>query len=172
MLAFANSYTSGALNVQFSGSAFATTGPETRAATLKPALTSDILPESWVQRALDQLGEFAKLGQNWDSYGADPPSPLAIIIASELLRIVDKKFGKLAYEQSQPQLVAPCPDGGIQIEWGTQLVEIAVHADPSGSLGYLYVNRQDDIPEYKEVSSASWDEVLQLIAKVVFTVSR
>ncbi len=35
-----------------------------------------------------------------------------------------------------------------------------------------YVDRQKDIPEYKEVASASWDEVLRLIAKVVFTVPR
>ncbi|HEY4033080.1 MAG TPA: hypothetical protein VGL94_03845 [Ktedonobacteraceae bacterium] len=172
MLAFANSYTSGALNTQFSGSVVATAGPKTHAATPKPTLTSGTLPESWIQRALDQLDDIAKLGPDWDSYGADPPSSLAITIASELLLIVNQKFGKLAYEESQPQIVAPRPDGGIQIEWGTRPVEIAVHANPSGSLGYLYINRQGDISEYKEVSSASWSEVLQLIAKVVFTVSR
>lgn len=167
MLTFAYSYTSGTLNAQFPSSAVATAGPKTRAATPKLTLTSDTLPESWIQRASDQLGNIAKFGRNWDSYGADPPSPLAITIASKLLLIVDEKFGKLACEQSQPQIVAPRPDGGIQIEWGTRPVEIAVHADPSGGLGYLYINRQGDIPEYKEVPSASWGEVLQLIAKVV-----
>ncbi|HWS83221.1 MAG TPA: hypothetical protein VN207_03075 [Ktedonobacteraceae bacterium] len=125
-----------------------------------------------MRRASDRLDDIAKLGPDWDSYGADPPSPLAITIASKLLLIVDKKFGKLVYEQSQPQVVAPRADGGIQIEWGTRPVEIAVHADPSGSLGYLYVDRQGDVPTYEEVPSASWDEVLRLIAKVVFTVLR
>jgi len=118
------------------------------------------------------LDDIAKLGSDWDSYGADPPSPLAIDMASKFLRIVDEKLGRLALEQSRPQIVAPRPDGGIQIEWGTRPVKIAIHTDPSGGLGYLYVDRQKDIPEYKEVASASWDEVLQLIAKVVFTVPR
>jgi hypothetical protein len=119
-----------------------------------------------------QLNDIAKLGQDWDSYGADPPSPLAITMASELLCIVNKNFGRLAYEQSQPQVVAPRADGGIQIEWGARPVTVAVHTDHSGSLGYLYVDRQGDILTYEEVPSASWDEVLRVIAKVVFTVLR
>ena len=172
MLAFANSYTSGTSNARSSGSTVETAGPETHVATPEPTLTSDTLPEGWMQRASDRLDDIAKLGPDWDSYGADPPSPLAIAIASELLLIVDKNFGRLAYEQSQPQVVAPRADGGIQIEWGTRPVEIAVHADPSGVLVYLYVDRQGDIPKYEEVPSASWNEVLRLIAKVVFTVPR
>jgi hypothetical protein len=170
MLAFANSYTSGTLAARSSDSTVTTTGPETRVATPQPSLTSDTLPGGWMQRVLGQLDEIAKLGSDWDSYGANPPSPLAIALASNLLLIVEKEFGRFAYERSWPQVIAPRADGGIQIEWGTRPVEIAVHADPSGSLGYLYVDRQGDIPKYQEVSSASWGEVLRLIAKVVFTV--
>ncbi len=167
-----SSYTSGAPDAQSSSSLGETVGPETHAVIPKQTLTSGILPGGWIQEALDELDDIAKLGQDWDSYGADPPSLLAIVIASNLLLIVDKEFSRLAYEQSRPQLVAPCAYGGIQIEWGTRPVEIAVHVDPSGTLGYLYTSWQGDTPEYKEVPSASWGEVLQLIANVMFTVSR
>jgi hypothetical protein len=167
-----SSYTSGAPDAQFSSSPVETIGLETYAVTPKQTLTSDTLPGGWIQEALDKLDDIAKLEQDWDSYGADPPSLLAIFIASNLLLIVDKEFSRLAYEQSYPQLVAPCADGGIQIEWGMRPVEIAVHIDPSGTLSYLYTSWQGDTPEYKEVSSASWSEVLQLIAKVMFTVPR
>ncbi len=172
MVAFAYSYTSGASNAQISGSVVATARPETRVVTPRPTLTSSTSLEGWIQEELVRLDDIAKLGSDWDSYGADPPSPLAIDMASKFLRIVNEKLGRLALEQSRPQIVAPRPDGGIQIEWGTRPVKIAIHTDPSGGLGYLYVDRQKDIPEYKEVASASWDEVLQLIAKVVFTVPR
>jgi hypothetical protein len=166
------SYTSGAPDAQPSSSAVETVGPETYAVMLKQTLTGGTLPGGWIQEALDELDGIAKLGQDWDSYGADPPSILAIVIASNLLLIVNKEFSRLAYEQSCPQLVAPCADGGIQIEWGTRPVEIAVHVDSSGTLGYLYTSWQGDIPKYKEVPSASWGEILQLIVKVIFTASR
>jgi hypothetical protein len=172
MLAFANSYTSGALNAQISSPRVVTAGPEARIATSNPTLINTTMSEGWMQRVSDQFHDIAKLGPNWDSYGADPPSPLAIAIAFELLLLVDHKFSRLAYEESEPQVVAPRPDGGIQMEWGTQRVEIAVHTDPSGNLGYLYVDQQSDILKYEEVPSASWHEVLRLIAKVVFTVQR
>jgi hypothetical protein len=170
MLVFANSYTSGASDARSSGSTVTTVGPKTLVATPKPTVTSDTLPKSWIQWASDRLDEIAKLELDWDSYGADPPSPLAIAIASKLLQIVDKNFGRLAYEQPQPQVVAPRADGGIQIEWGTRPVTISVHTDHSGGLGYLYVDRRGNILKYEEVLNASWDEVLRLIAKVVFTV--
>lgn len=172
MLAFENSHTSGAPNAQSAGSAVTTTGPETRVATTKPTLTSDTLSRGWMQWASERLDEIAKLGPDWDSYGADPPSPLAIAIAYELLLIVDINFGRVAYEQSQPQVVAPRADGGIQIEWGTRPIEIAVHADPTGALGYLFKDQQGSVPTYEEVPSASLDKIIQLIATVVFTVPR
>jgi hypothetical protein len=172
MLAFANSYTSGTSDARSSGSTVATTGPETRVVTLRSKVTNNTLPKSWLQWASARLDDIATLEPNWNSYGAHRPSPLAIAIASELLLIVDKNLGSVAYERSQPQVVAPRADGGIQIRWGTRPVEIAVHADPSGTLGYLYVERRGDTTSFKEVQSASWDEVLQMIATVVFAVPR
>ncbi len=123
-----------------------------------------------MQWASDQLDEIAKLGPDWDSYGGDPPSPQAIATAYNLLQAVYEIFGRLTPEQSQPQVVAPRAGGGIQIEWGTRPVEIAVHADPSGVLGYLYIDQQDGVRKYEEVQTASWDKLLQMIARVVFTV--
>ncbi len=167
MLVYANPNTSGA---QSWSRATATEGPKARVATLKLTPTPDASSKSWMQWASDQLDDIAKLGPDWDSYGGDPPSPLAIATASKLLQTVHEIFGKLAQEQSQPQVVAPRADGGIQIEWGTQPVEIAVHTDPSGALGYLYIDQQDSIRTSEEVPSASLEKILQLIAKVIFTV--
>jgi hypothetical protein len=122
--------------------------------------------------ALDQLDDIAKLGPDWDSYGGDPIAPRAIALATDLLRFVDEKLSRIAFEQSWPQIVAPRADGGVQIEWGTPPVEIAVHADPSGNLGYLYKDQQGEVTRYEEKQSASWDQILQLIATVVFTARR
>jgi len=171
MLVHAKSYTSGtSLYAQPSSPATETKGPKANVATSEPTPARDTLSRSWMQWASDQLDDIAKLGPDWDSYGGDPPSPLAIATASKLLQTVHEIFGRLAYEQSQPQVVAPRADGGIQIEWGTRPIEIAVHADPSGALGYLYIDRRSGTPVYEEVANASWKKILQLIAKVLFTV--
>jgi hypothetical protein len=122
--------------------------------------------------AREQLNEMSELEPDWDSYGADPIAPRAIALATDLLRLVDERLSGVAFEQSRPQIVAPRADGGVQIEWGTSPFLIAVHADPSGNLGYLYKDRQGEITRYEEKQSASWDQILQLIAKVVLTARR
>jgi hypothetical protein len=171
MYAYANSYTSGStLNIQSWNRTTTTTGSKTPEATSEPLLTHSTSSKSWMRWALDQLDDIAKLGPNWDSYGGDPPSRRAIIIASTLLQTVHDLFGNIAPEQSQPQIIAPRADGGVQIEWSAQSVEIAVHVDPSGTLGYLYIHQQDKVPTYEEEPNSSWDKILQLIAWVVFTV--
>jgi hypothetical protein len=169
MLVYAKSYTSGTQNVRSSNPATGTAASKVRVTTPESIPAHDTSAWSWMQWALDQLDDIATLGPDWDSYGADAPSSLAIATASNLLRLVDETFGRLVYEQSQPQLVAPRADGGIQIEWGTQPVEIAVHADPSGSLGYLFIDQRSGAATYQEVQSASLEQILQLIATVVFT---
>ena len=172
MLAFAKPFTSGTSNAQSPRPVPVTAAPKTRVATPEPIPTRDTSSRSWMQWASDQLDAIAKLEPDWNSYGAKRPSPRAIANASTLLRTVYDTFSSQVREQSHPQIVAPRADGGIQIGWGKRPVEIAVHADPSGTLGYLYIERRGDTPEFKEVQNATWEEVLRLIAIVVYTVPR
>ena len=172
MAVYARSYTSGARDTSPSIPAIRTAAPEARVTTQEPISTHDTSSKSWIQWASDRLDAIAKLEPNWNSYGADRPSPRAIANASTLLRTVHETFSSRVREQSQPQVVAPRADGGIQIGWGRRPMEIAVHADPSGTLGYLYVERQGDTLFFKEVQNATWEEILRLIATVVYTVPR
>ncbi len=164
--------TSGARDTSPSIPAIRTAAPEARVTTQEPISTHDTSSKGWIQWASDRLDAITKLEPNWNSYNADRPSLRAIANASTLLRTVYERFSSRVREQSQPQIVAPRADGGIQIGWGRRPVEIAVHADPLGTLGYLYIERQGDIPKFKEVQNATWEEVLQLIATVVYTVPR
>ena len=63
MLAFANSYTSGTSDARSSGSTVATTGPETRVATLRHKVTNNTLSKSWLQWASAKLDDIAKLNR-------------------------------------------------------------------------------------------------------------
>ena len=172
MAVYTRSYTSGTRDTLPSFPAIRTAASETHVTTQEPIPTHDTSSKSWMQWASNRLEAIAKLEPDWNSYGANRPSPRAIANASILLQTVYDTFGSWVREQSQPQVVAPRADGGIQIGWGRRPIEIAVHADPSGTLGYLYIERRGNTPEFKEVQNATWNEVLGLIAKVVFTVPR
>ena len=172
MAVYEKSYTSGTRDTQPSIPAIGTAASEAHVTTYKPISTHNTSIKSWLPWALEQLNEIAELEPGWDSYGADPIAPRAIALAADLLRLVDEKLGRVAFDQSWPQIVAPRADGGVQIEWGTPPVQIAVHADPSGNLGYLYKDRQGEVTRYEEKQGASWDQILQLIATVVFTARR
>lgn len=136
--------------------------------------TSRLIPQaqSWMPWALDQLHVMAKLKRNWDSYGGDPPSLVAMRNAELMLRTVYENFVGLPGLQSQPQAVAPRADGGVQMEWSTPPFEIAVHVDASGALGYLSIDRRGKRPAYQEIPIASFQEVRDAIATVVYAVRR
>jgi hypothetical protein len=128
--------------------------------------------QSWMPWASDQLKAMAKLKPNWDSYAGEPPSRVAMGSADLMLRAVHTNFGNLFGRQSQPQAVAPRADGGVQMEWSTPPFEVAVHVDASGTLGYLSIDRRGNRPTYQEVPSASFKDVLDAIAYVVYAVPR
>ncbi len=168
MLRHADSYASTASDTQSLVAIPKTAGQRVQVQTLRP------IPrvQSWMPWATDQLKGIAKLKPNWDSYGGEPPSPEAIKSAEFILQQVHQSLGSFDHERSQPQIVAPRADGGVQMEWGTYPVELAVHVDASGVPGYLYIDQQGAEPLYREVQAASLEDVLRSVASVVFTVPR
>lgn len=166
---FESTYTSGTRDTEPSMPAIRTAAKsEVGVATHKPTSAFSQNAKSWWPWALEQLHEIKDLEPDWDSYGADPIAPRSIALAKDLLLLVEEKLSRVAFNQSRPQIIAPRPDGGVQIEWGTPILKIAVHTDPLGSLGYLYKDKRSGTTEYKEKQNASWEEILQLIATVMW----
>ena len=172
MAVYEKTYTSGTRDTEPSIPVIRTAASGARITTHEFLSAHNTLTKSWIPWAHEQLDEIAQLEAGWDSYGADPIAPRAIALAADLLHLVDEKLSRVAFDQSLPQIIAPRADGGVQIEWGTPPVLIAVHADPSGNLGYLYKDRQGEVTRYEEKQGASLDQILQKIATVVFTARR
>ncbi len=168
MQTFADSYTGGKTDTKPLKAIAKTAGLNVQIKTSRLAPQT----QSWMPWATDQLDAIAALEPNWDSYGGEPPSPEAIKGAEFFLQTVHQSFGNYDHDQSQPQIVAPRADGGIQMEWGTYSAEIDVHVDASGVLGYLFIDQQGTEPIYREVQMASLEDALQWVARVVFTVPR
>lgn len=98
------------------------------------------------------LAEFCQLGPNWDSYGAEPITPVAARLAEEILSALP-----------EPYVFAPIADGGLFAEWraGDRTIELEMHGD--GDLGYLLVWGGDRRSEEDWLLSAA--EAVKLIQR-------
>lgn len=114
-----------------------------------------------LEPALAQLGEFAGLERGWDSYDAEPISPVALATARGLLMLA---AGEIRRRLEAPARihVEPLADGGVQLEWFGADAELEIEVQADGTLGYLLAHDADE----REREGASVDEILQLIRDV------
>lgn len=67
-----------------------------------------------------KLTELSRLEKGWDSYDAKPPTPEALRAARGFLDGLG-----LAW-------IVPCSDGGVQVEWHVNGVDVEVTFQPNG----------------------------------------
>jgi hypothetical protein len=93
----------------------------------------------WLYTVLGRLQYLISLRPNWDSYGARPIDPNAVIFALEFLRT------SLPHDGKAPQIV-PTSTGGLQLEWHANGVDLEVEVDPSGdvSLSFDQAGRSEE----------------------------
>jgi hypothetical protein len=126
--------------------------------SLPPYIRSD----DSLRETIWSVQELRSLRANWDSYGAHAPTTAAINTATQLA--VKLHYLALIWgpdSSTQPEAVAPLADGGVQIEWAAQTRTAEIQIGPTGSLGYLFVDRStpetkyveaDDVPEQSLIS--------------------
>ena len=99
---------------------------------------SALAPDSWLEAALSRLDQLGALGPGWDGGEAKmvPPSvveAVRLFVSTQVIR--DAKF--------KPELV-PTFDGGIQLEWHTEAVDLIIECEPSGSVTYYSYDIESD----------------------------
>ncbi len=108
---------------------------------------SAFAPDRWLEEALSRLDRLAALGPGWDGDKAKMVSPsvveaVRLFVSTQVIR--DAKF--------KPELV-PTFDGGIQLEWHTEAVDLIIECEHFGSVTYY----SSDI-EFDEVLEGSLPE--------------
>jgi len=81
----------------------------------------------WFKTALNSLWNLSKLESDWDSYGASPVDMKCLEIAEMFLGIVAQRF------PPQPH-IGPVPDGGVQVEWHCNGIDLEVEFSPGDSI--------------------------------------
>jgi hypothetical protein len=116
-----------------------------------------------MQPALRRLADLAGLPEDWDSYGASPPSARAISTAYNLLFALEDRFGPSIGEQLQPYAVAPLASGGVQLQWRGLQREIEVDIDPTGRLGYLLIEGESAARTFSEADDVVLPTLLLIV---------
>lgn len=76
-------------------------------------------PPGWIEPTLKALGQLLTLPPNWDSYDARPVDLANVWAAWQLLAATLR-------DDSPPPAVVPTNDGGVQVEWHTQGIDLEI----------------------------------------------
>jgi len=123
-------------------------------ATLKWSSVKPSMP-SFVKKRIQQL---ELLPNAWDSYSARPIDARAIAAAKSLLIQISDLAPKLISDV----FIAPCSDGGIQLEWELNSKELIIKITPDGQQRFfLFVSSSGKEKEGAVTSEAELDSLVQ-----------
>ncbi len=132
------------------------TGPygkeESQAVTPERSWSELLEIPAHLEPAVAQVFELRTLRRDWNSYGAPPVAPQAILQALGFL-------SSLRGSRIKSPAVAPTARGGVQFAWGADERSVEIDISPSGSLSVLI----DDLGNYQEghvARETSYDELL------------
>jgi hypothetical protein len=117
--------------------------------------------------SFERLDELARLEPDWDSYGGEPPSELAITRAADLMREVAQRHWSSLGEAAIPSFVAPIADGGIHLEWAGPSGDLELQVGQQGNLDYLWIDRSGDDRRFQEKHGVTRGAVLDVIRQVL-----
>ena len=92
---------------------------------------------AWVEPTLNALAISLALPTNWDSYGARRVDLKAVASAGLALCLVMRS-------DTTPPTVVPTPEGGVQLEWHAQGIDLEIDFSPTGRRYISCVDRQNE----------------------------
>jgi hypothetical protein len=86
----------------------------------------------WLYPTLHAIQHLSRLEANWDSYGAPPVAPSAIVHALNVL-------GTILDDDSPTPIVVPTAAGNVQLEWHQGGIDVEICCSAQGRVSaYLY----------------------------------
>lgn len=135
-----------------------TLGPERREITLR--VSGVLYGQPWFHPTLSQLESFLSLREDWDGYGAQPIHESAVKRAVAVLNAV-------CPAGPEPWTV-PTSDGGVQIEWAHEGLEVEIEILPTGPAQILIVEPSGEESEMSAFSDSTeiWEMLRDRIAEM------
>lgn len=101
----------------------------------------------WFKEAEASLKQLAVLGPGWDSYNAKPISQYYIKLAWEFLSRIAQLYPPKPH-------VGPVPDGGVQIEWHTNGIDLEVEFSPEDGIVFFFKDKTRTIENELDFNSS------------------
>lgn len=117
--------------------------------------------------AYDSLRGLQELGADWDPYGSQPPSVVALEVAKSFLHLAETTYAGRYGDQLRPSFIAPISDGGVHMEWEQPGGDLSLAFGPNGNIGFLLVGDPNDPTKASEGDRITRDSALQLLSKVL-----
>lgn len=126
-----------------------------------------VIADTMLRPVLQVLDELERLDPNWDSYGAEPVSRVAVARARALVQTVAEQLGGASGEVARPAGVSPLVDGGVQVEWSGPQGRIEVEIAPDGTLRCVLDHGRGTEPRVTTIAVATVQDSVQLIRRTV-----
>jgi hypothetical protein len=107
---------------------------------------------AWFRDALAEIEELTKLPANWDGYGAKAVSATAAMSAVRFL-------SNVAYPKFSAPEIVPVSNGGLQVEWHQDQVDLELRFDPD-STPRAYI---EDHAENEDIVVAIGDDAVVMV---------
>ncbi len=135
--------------------------------TPEPEAKTGGLNISPIAAALKELQRIERLQPNWDSYGSEPPTRLAIEAASRLIWNVYRCSVYAGKRPAIPYAVVPLSGGGAQLEWRGDGGAIEVEISSEGVFGYLLIRGSEPSREFEERDNVPQLRLMELVLSVI-----
>lgn len=119
--------------------------------------------------SFERISEMVQLPNNWDGYGAVPPTAMAVAKALTLIVSSAEETTRDIGHPIAPWTSAPIADGGLQVEWKGNRARIEVQVTPDGSYGFLAKWGRGDDVHYTENEDVALPDMVKLIVRVVYS---
>lgn len=116
---------------------------------------------------LERLTQLAQLEPDWDSYGALPVSPVALVKACQLLIHIKYSLSPLVGDLILPYDAAPIANGSLQLEWRSSHGNLEVEIKPDMSFSYLLIKGEGNERKFEEKNQVSLSEVLNVVSQLL-----
>lgn len=137
-------------------------------AQLKSRLDAHTTALDLMASASSKLDELARLEPDWDSYGAQRISAIAINQANRLLLDATRHYLELGYPEVsrvKPWFIAPLADGGIQIEWRSDSGSMEVEIGGDGRVEYLIEREDGQYEDSGALKDSDWTQLIDTVCR-------
>jgi hypothetical protein len=127
-------------------------------AVTRPQLSSPsvVNRSTWARPTFGRFSALAPLGDNWDQRGS-------AAVRADVLSFAWQLLAQIMPEDGASPVVVPLGNGGIQLEWSSDIAELEVEISRPFQMSALLVEVEDGDESDIEIPTDNWNALTEII---------